>query len=84
VNIGKQTVTVFLDDDGQAILQAAAVPISLDSPGMLVDVIETDDLGIWIQIERGDGVHSVLIRWEYVLCLEIPERKQDSVGIGAR
>jgi hypothetical protein len=49
VNIGKQTVTVFLDDDGQAILQAAAVPISLDSSGMLVDVIETDDLGIWIQ-----------------------------------
>jgi len=81
VNISKKTVTVFLDEDGQAILEAAAVPMASGSPGLVANVVETDDLGIWIRIDREDGVHSLLIRWEYVLCLDLAERRQDTVGI---
>lgn len=84
MNISKKTVTVFLDQDGRAILEAAAVPVSSDSSGLVANVVETDDLGIWIRIERRDGVHSILIRWEYVLCLDIAERRQDAVGITVR
>lgn len=81
MNINKQTVTVFLDDAGRAILEAAAVDGLSDSPGLVVNVVETDDLGIWIRVDRADVKHIVLIRWEYVLSIDIQDRKQVAAGI---
>jgi hypothetical protein len=81
VNIGKQTITVFLDEDGKAILEMAGIEIPEETRGVVVRVAETDDLGIWIQVNRSDAKHLVLIRWEYVLSVELPDRKQPLPGI---
>ena len=80
MNISKQRVTLFLDQDGRAILEAAEVPVG-DSAGVLVDVAETDDLGVWIRINRQDVQHFLLIRWEYVLCVDAPENRLAGVGV---
>jgi hypothetical protein len=80
VNIGKKTVTLFLDQDGRAILESAGVPLR-DFPGVLVEVAETDDLGIWIRIDRQDIKHFFLVRWEYVLAVDFPDLKQPVVGV---
>lgn len=53
MNLGKQTITVFLDDNGRAILQMARIEVPAESQGVVVKVAETDDLGIWIQVGRG-------------------------------
>jgi hypothetical protein len=81
VNIGKQTITVFLDEDGRAILETAGVEVVSESQAVVVKVAETDDLGIWIQVNRSDAKHLVLIRWEYVLSVDLPDRKQPIAGI---
>jgi hypothetical protein len=80
VNISKKTVTLFLDQDGRAILESTGVHLR-DSAGVLVEVAETDDLGIWIRIDRQDIKHFFLVRWEYVLAVDFPDLKQPAVGV---
>ena len=80
MNISKQIVTLFLDQDGRAILELAGIPLT-DSAGVLVEVAETDDLGIWIRINRQATKHFLLVRWEYVLSVDSPESKQAGAGV---
>ena len=47
-----------------------------DSPALLVDVEETDDMGVWIRIDRPDGRHLVLVRWDYILAVDFLETVQ--------
>jgi len=75
VNISGQRVSILLDEDGRAVLESAQVRLA-DSPALLVDVEETDDMGIWIRIDRGDGKHLVLVRWGYVLSVDVLETEQ--------
>jgi hypothetical protein len=55
VNISQQTVTVFLDEDGRAVMELAAV--TLAGSGLSIYVQDTDDIGIWARIGREDGEH---------------------------
>ena len=52
-----------------------------ESAGVLAEVAETDDLGIWIRVNRPDGKHLLLVRWDYVLSVDLPDRKQTAAGI---
>lgn len=36
-----------------------------------VDVLDSDDNGLWIKTNRSDGVHVVLVRWEYVALVDV-------------
>jgi hypothetical protein len=40
----------------------------------------TDDLGLWVRIQREDGEHSVLIRCEDVLSIDVQVSKQKELG----
>jgi len=75
VNIAGQRVSILLDSDGRAVLELSGVHFA-DSPALLADVDETDDLGIWIKVERDDGGHLVLVRWDYVLSVDFLEAEQ--------
>lgn len=63
---GKE-VAIFLSEEGR--LALAGLGLS-DSP-LLEYVEETDDLGIWIRVRRPEGEHVVLLRWDYVQCLDL-------------
>jgi hypothetical protein len=75
VKINESEATVFLDADGVSVMQAAGVDVQ--NP---VYVEDTDDMGIWARVDRPDGKHIVLIRWDYVLSLDV-ERKSKNVGL---
>jgi len=69
VNISKRNVTVFLDDPGQAVMELASVQTDALA-GLSIYVQDTDDIGIWARIDRRDGRHIILIRWDYVLTID--------------
>lgn len=75
-----QTVTIALSDDAREALErvAANVPESL---ALTVEVEGTDDLGIWVRLERKDGWHLVLVRWEYVLAVDVLAGVPRSIGL---
>ena len=80
MNINQRRVALFLDEDGRTVLELANVPMS-SAAGLLVYVQDTDDIGIWARIEREDGEHIVLIRWDYVLSVDFPAGETKTVGL---
>ena len=32
-----------------------------------------EDMGVWIRIRREDGMHHILLRWEYIVSVELRE-----------
>lgn len=74
---GKQA-TVLLTDDGRQVVQLAKIGLP-ETNLLLVVVHETEDLGIWIRIERGKEEHCFLLRWEYVLGVDVPNEAASSL-----
>jgi len=48
-------------------------------PMFFVD--ETDDVGIWVRILREDAEHIFLVRWEYVLAVDVPAGGKRTLGL---
>jgi len=80
MNISQRTVTVFLDQDGQDVMGLADIRVSSNA-GLPVYVQDTDDIGIWARIDRADGDHLVLIRWDYVLSVDFVAGETKTVGL---
>ena len=74
MKISEREVMIYLDHDGQAVMGLASVDIQHP-----VYVQDTDDIGIWARIDRADGKHVVLIRWDYVVSLDVRDREK---GVG--
>ncbi|HEV2960266.1 MAG TPA: hypothetical protein VG649_00455 [Candidatus Angelobacter sp.] len=36
-----------------------------------VDVLDSDERGLWVKTSRSDGNYAALIRWEYVALLDV-------------
>ncbi len=79
MNISQRTVSLILSEDGRSTLELAG--IAWNSPGLLVEVEDTDDIGIWIRIEREEGEYILLVRWDYVLTVDFPTGEARSVGL---
>lgn len=80
MNLNQRRVAIFLDEDGRAVLSSANVRIA-ESAGLLVYVQDTDDIGIWVRIDREDGEHLVLVRWDYVLSVDFPAGETKTIGL---
>jgi hypothetical protein len=75
-------VEVVLSDEGQTALRLAG----LDFPEAVLPLFyveDTDDLGMWVRAARNDGVHSVLIRWEFVLSLDLVPLEVKRIGVSS-
>ena len=77
---GEKTLAILLSEDGRKVLELAALSLT-ESPFLWVYVEESDDLGLWARISREDGDHLVLIRWEYVLTIDIPAGEPKTLGL---
>jgi len=73
VKLREKPLGVLLSDEGRQALQLAALNLE-DSQFVWVYVDETDDLGLWVRVHRDDGDHLVLIRWEYILSIDVPAK----------
>jgi hypothetical protein len=71
VKLRERTLGVLVNEEGRHVLQLAAVDIA-ESQFVWVYVDDSDDGGLWARVPREDGDHLVLIRWEYVLSVDIP------------
>jgi hypothetical protein len=80
VNLSERTVAVVLNEEGRSALELTAIRMA-DSPTLLVDVQDTDDIGLWVRVDREDGEHIVLIRWEYVLSVDFPAGETKTMGL---
>lgn len=71
MKLSGQTITVILTDEGKEILALASVNLP-DTHQVLVSVEESEDLGLWIRVPRESQMHFFLLRWEYVLGIDLP------------
>ena len=67
---GKQA-SVILTEDGRRVVELAKIGLP-ETSLLLVVIHETEDLGIWIRVERGAEEHCFLLMWEYVLGIDVP------------
>ena len=71
---------MYLTDDGKAILQLASVKLP-DSNVFSVLIEESEDLGLWVRLPREDQMHLFLLRWEYILGVDLPSGVAKVVGL---
>jgi hypothetical protein len=46
-----------------------------------MDVVESEDLGLWIRLDREGELRFLLLRWEYILALDIQGGPGKPIGI---
>jgi hypothetical protein len=80
MRLAERSLAVLLSEEGRQLLQMTAVPLP-ETPDVGFYVEDSDDMGLWVRIQRGDGDHLVLVRWEYVLSLDIPAGQVRTVGL---
>ena len=68
-----------LSDDGKEFL--ARVTHSEPPDVVTVDVEETDDAGIWVRIRRNSLPRVLLLRWEFILGIELPVDSGKVIGL---
>jgi len=71
VKLAGKTAIVVLTKDGRQVVKLAKVGLP-ETDLLLVVVQETEDLGVWIRVERGQEERCFLLRWEYVLGIDVP------------
>lgn len=70
IKLEERSVVVHLSDEGRRVLRQVGVGVP-DTPGVLFDVEGTHERGIWVRLEYEDGPHVFLVRWEYILAMDI-------------
>jgi hypothetical protein len=80
VKISEREISVLLSEEGRHIQQLAAVNLA-DSPFLWVKVEDSDDIGMWIRVDREDGDHLLLIRWEYILSMDFVVGQPKALGM---
>jgi hypothetical protein len=79
MNLDQQTAAIALTEDGLEVL--AQVDVKAAKATVDAYIQDSDDLGIWILVGRPDGDHVVLLRWQYVLSIDLPVRATKKIGL---
>ncbi len=80
MRVTERDAAVLLSEEGRNVLQLVSVNIG-DSPFLAVKVEDGDDIGIWVRIAREDGDHLLLVRWEYVLSMDLEAGPTKALGM---
>jgi hypothetical protein len=80
VKLAGQTVAVILTEEGRQVLNLAAVSLP-ENPRIIVSVEESEDLGLWVRLSREGHLHLFLLRWEYILGIDLPTSLGRIVGL---
>jgi hypothetical protein len=70
IRLEEQSVVLHLSDEGRRVLRQVGVSVP-DTPGVQFDVQETTNHGLWVRLDYSDGRHVLLIRWNYILAMDI-------------
>jgi hypothetical protein len=80
MRLAGERITVILTEDGRQILKLGAWKLP-DSHTITVLVVESEDLGLWVKLQRADQEHFFLIRWEYILAAHLPSAPGRLAGL---
>ena len=80
MKLAGQKVAVLLTEEGRQVLALAAIGLP-QSHTISVSVEESEDLGLWIRIPREDQIHFFLLRWEYILGIDLPSGTGRLIGM---
>jgi hypothetical protein len=80
VKISEREASVLLSEEGRQVLNQAALNLG-ESPFLSVRVEDSDDIGTWVRVNREDGDHLVLVRWEYVVSMDFPMGQPKMLGL---
>ena len=80
MKLSGQKIAVILTDEGKQVLTLALVG-STETHLLTVSVEESEDLGIWIRVPREDQMHFFLLRWEYILGIDLPSGIGKLIGM---
>ena len=75
---GRRATFVLSEEGREFYFQFDGVP-KLDP--VTVDVEETDDVGVWIRVWWKPDRHVLLLRWEFILGIELPVDTGNVVGL---
>jgi hypothetical protein len=81
VRLAGRRATFFLsDDEGKQFLHRVAWVDALEP--LTVEVEDSsDDVGIWVRVERGSQINALLLRWEFILGIELSAISSNVVGL---
>jgi len=71
MKLAGQTAAVILTEDGKAVFELVSVHLP-DTHLITVSIEESEDLGLWVRLPREDQMHLFLLRWEYILGIDLP------------
>jgi hypothetical protein len=71
MKLAERDVALVLSSEGHEVMRLSAVNVQEDAASK-VGIEDTDDIGLWIRVPRGDGEHLLLVRWEYVMSIDFP------------
>ncbi len=80
MRLAGQTVTIILTEDGRRVLSLGAVGVP-DATLITVSVEESEDMGLWIRLPRENQMHYFLLRWEYILGIDIQSGLGKLIGM---
>ena len=71
-------ISLQLDDTGKKILRDADVQ---PEEALSAWVVDEDERGLWMRIERDETLYWLLMRWFWILSVEIPAPPMGQSGI---
>jgi hypothetical protein len=81
MKLAGREVEVVLSAEGQSALRLAGLELP-ETALTGFSVQETDEMGIWVRVTRADETRVLLLRWEFVLSLDLlPEER--TIGLSA-
>jgi hypothetical protein len=80
LKLAGQTAAILLADDGKQILKLAGLNLA-ESHMLSASIEESEDLGLWIRLQREDQMHLFLLRWEYILGIDVPSGLGKVIGL---
>ena len=83
MSLAGKTVSLLLSEDGRTVLELAAIGYPEGAYALLAEVSDSEDLGLWIRVLREDGPHDFLLRWEYILGIDVRTRMSGIFGLSS-
>jgi hypothetical protein len=80
MKLSRQSATVFIAADGEEVLKLVGVDLA-EGSSLSIFIEESEDLGLWVRLPREDQVHLFLLRWEYILGIDLPSGLGKVVGL---
>jgi hypothetical protein len=82
MKLAGRDIEVVLSEEGQSAWRLAGLEFPETAvTGFFVE--EADEMGLWVRVSRADEMHSLLIRWEFVLSLDLLREEKRGIGLGA-